>query len=454
MKRIRVIGLILAAVCLLAACGGVDPETEPAVVTEPPMIDIGGTLVAPDVPALDLTAMEFELERLVAAATALKDVISIELGVTELTGEEMAALQAAYPDAEISYSICLFGQTLQEDAAYLDASSMTADQTQRLLEVLPLLPELKEISFVNAEGICGFGIEDIPELDRIRQALPECYLRVSFDLFGQSVTSEDERIEYLQVEIGNEGVETVRAVLPYLQNCSYFLMDGCGVDDEIMAQLRADFPETKIVWRIWLTTPSYTSRRALRTNSYLTDTHRIRTVMVNDRNAYKLGYCTETKYLDVGHVEDLTTCEFLATMPDLEVCILAITGIRDISPLANHEKLEYLELFTTYITDLSPLESCPNIEHLNMSDMKLVRDITPLYSLTNLKRIRMIHNPNIPTDQIKEFQARVPGCQILNEGYRCVGGGWRTIDGKEVERYTLLRQQLEYDIDRDEYGIH
>ena len=150
----------------------------------------------------------------------------------------------------------------------------------------------------------------------------------------------------------------------------YLLMDTCGVDNEVMAQLREDYADqTKVVWRVWLVDEDFNSKLYMRCGSYLTDTHRIRTTYVSDANSHVLNYCNETKYVDVGHVWQLTQCEFLAHMPDLEVCIIAITEITDITPLANHDKLEYLELFTTDISDISPLLTCPNIEHLNLSNM-------------------------------------------------------------------------------------
>ena len=171
---------------------------------------------------------------------------------------------------------------MTKDTTNLNLSAMTPDQTDELLEILPLLPSLERISFVDEEGNCAYGLEDLEQLDKIRIARPELYLQVSFELFGQRVTSEDERIEYYVVEIGNEGAEVVRQVLPYLRSCTYFLMDGCGIDYEILAQMREDFPETKIVWRVWLVEEDYDSKLFLRCGSYLTDTHRIRTTYVND----------------------------------------------------------------------------------------------------------------------------------------------------------------------------
>lgn len=453
--------LLLVVLMLFTACSTAQevPETTttPTVPTEPPMVDVGGTEFAPEVSELKLAATAYDLEQLVSAASSLKQVTYIDLGQTELTCEQMDRLQKAYPKAEIDYTVAFLGQELTRDTQTLDAAAMTPDQTEELLRVISLMPQIQEINFVREDGTCAYAVEDIAQLDKVRAALPEAYLRVSFELFGQTVTSEDERIEYYLVEIGNEGVETVRAVLPYLKSCTYLLMEGCGVDNEVMAQLRDDFPDTKVVWRVWLVEEDYNSKLFLRCGSYLTDTHRIRTTYVNDENSHVLNYCTETKYVDVGHVWQISQCDFLSYMPDLEVCILAITSITDIAPLANHEKLEYLELFTTDVKDLSPLASCPNLAHLNIADMPYVEDISPLYGLTKLERLRMVVSPKIPQEQKDEIEKLLPNCTILKGGDFPTTGKWRWAGpvkgGEKVPRYELLCEQMEYAIDGMEYGI-
>ena len=455
MKKLQILTLLLLCFTLLTACAQeveVPPTTVP---TEPPRADIGGTLVETDVQSLELTVMAYDPDALVEAAPSLERVTYIDLGVTDLPADQIAAISRAFPYAAIDYRVSLFGQALDTDIQYLDAGTMLPEQTDELIAVLPLLPRLEFINFVSEDGTCVYTLEDIPELDKVREALPDAHLKVQFELFGQIVTSGDERIEYNQVPIGNEGIDIIRSVLPYLSSCTYFLMDGCGVDNEVMAKLREDFPETKIVWRVWLVDVDYSDRVAVRAGSLLTDTHRVRTTHVNDRNSHLLNYCIETKYLDVGHVWDLRQCDFLYHMPDLEACILAISGITDITPLANHEKLEYLELFTTDIRDISALASCPNLEHLNIANMPYLNDITPLYGLTKLKRLRMVTSPMIPEAQKEEIAQLLPNCEMLNAGYFPTAGNWRYLfnTGVKTDRYALLCEQMEYSIDAWQYGI-
>jgi hypothetical protein len=257
-KKYLCLTLALLLVCALAACDSATvpeetqaPATEAPVVTEPPMVDIGGMEVAPDVTVLDLSG-GVNLDALLAVADRLTEVTAIELGKLTLTAEELAALQAAFPEAKLSYTLELFGQVLDQDTPSLDLPAMNPGDSEELAAALPLLPNLTEVNFVSEEGVCAYTIEDIPQLDKLRAASPNVHFRVSFELFGQVVTSEDTEIRYVDAEIMNEGLELFYQVLPHLSSCEYLLLDECGVDNERMDQFRDDFPEVKIVWRIWL----------------------------------------------------------------------------------------------------------------------------------------------------------------------------------------------------------
>ena len=88
--------------------------------------------------------------------------------------------------------------------------------------------------------------------------------------------------------------------------------------------------------------------------------------METPASAASLKYCTDVKYLDLGHNEILTDISFVRGMPDLEVAIFAINNISDAGPLADCTKLEYLEINSTNITDLTPLSNLTGLHHLNI----------------------------------------------------------------------------------------
>ena len=332
------------------------------------------------------------------------------------------------------------------DCTRLDAYTLGLS-AEELLAVLPRLPKLREINFVDENGLCAYTAETVSALDPIRAAYPDIHLRLSFSLFGQTVSSESERIEFYRVPIGNEGMAQLRAVAPYLRACRYLLIDGCGVDDAVMAQFREDFPELGVVWRIWFTQEYYSSRLMTLKGSVMSDAERVRIRTVNDSNCEKLGYCTETKYIDLGHNFYLSDFSFLAHMPKLEVCIIAITSLHDLTPLASCPELEYLEIFTTSVTDLSPLAKCTKLKHLNISNLKKVTDLTCLYGL-ELDRLRAVVT-KIPKEQIEEYARLHPNCELLMQGGDPTENGWRYLPtGQQVPRYALLREQMKYDEDR------
>ena len=437
--------LCLLFVLLLAGCGTQQSETAVPTTTVP-TVDIGGTVLTLETDRLDLTELAWEYQALLDAAPQLPAVTVVDLGVTDLTAWELDGLKAAFPQSEIRYSVDVLGKRVSHDTISLDLSTMDAARTDELVAVLPMLPNLQEINFANGEG-CVYDLDNIRQLDKVREAAPQATLRVKFELFGQTVTSEDERIEYYLTPIGNEGAETVRAVLPYLKNCTYFLMDGCDIDYEILAKMREDFPQTKIVWRIWLAGPFYGSERLTLRASMLSDTKLIRTVVVTDRNCHLLNYCTETKYMDLGHNDYISDCSFINYMPDLEVAILGLTEIADISPLANCPKLEYLELFSCKVSDLSPLANCTELRHLNVSNLKGLTDLTPLYGLKNLERFRAVMNPQLSKAQLDELAAQLPNCNMLREGWDPTENGWRWDENRNpLPRYALLKEQMEYDL--------
>lgn len=417
-------------------------------------VSLGGETYSQETAHLELVDGSFTVEELLRTLPYLPELTSVDLPATTLEFQAITQIQEVFPDIAFDYTLKINNQTISPDANSLDLSGLLPEQLDEILNYLPLLPDVKTIELMDSQGHSALGFSDVR---KIMDAAPDAFVNYSFELFGNTLSTTDERVEYINTYIGNEGIDQIREALNIMPNCTYFLMDTCGVDNEVMSQLRDDYQNsTKIVWRVWLVEEDYSSRLYLRCGSYLTDTHRVRTTYVNDTNSHLLNYCTETKYLDVGHVWNLSQCEFISYMPELEVCIIAITAITDITPLANHEKLEYLELFSTDIEDLTPLESCPNIEHLNISNMPLVKDITPLYSLTKLKRLRMVDSPLIPYDQKVEIAEVLPDCAMLNMGHFPTAWFWRYEDpGKtiKVERYALLCEQMEYTIDALEYGI-
>ena len=260
-----------------------------------------------------------------------------------------------------------------------------------------------------------------------------------FELFGQEVEREQERLEFVRVEIGDEGLDEVREALDGMPNCGYLLLDDCGTSDEAAAALREEYEgRVKVVWRVHF--GMY---------SALTDTKIIHAVapeqntVLTDRMCETLRYCTETEYIDLGH-DPLTSIEFCAYMPKLKAAILSYNNISDLSPLENCPDLYLLELFCCApLSDLLPLAKCENLEYLNVS-MTAVKDVSALYELPKLRLLVGARN-EIPPEQIDELARRMPDCRMTFEGSDIHEVGWRKVkEGQWYDWYVELKEIFGY----------
>ena len=216
-------------------------------------------------------------------------------------------------------------------------------------------------------------------------------------------------------------------------------MDSCGLDNETMEKLNQDFPDVKVIWRIWFGT-----RYSVRTDVEMILASRPTVAgMLWDDEAAKLYYCHDVKYLDIGHNGGITDIGFLRGMPKLEVAILAMGSWSDASPLADCPNLEYLEMQTTQCSDLSPLSGLKKLRHLNVAQNIKIADITPLYSLTDLERFWLGCVNQVPKEQVDELRRRAPKCEINTSVWDDpTTDHWRYNDWEFTDRYALLRVQF------------
>ena len=422
----------------------------------------------------------------------LPNVKNVELGVSStgagLTAEDLASLQEARPEAVLHYALDLAGMQVSLSDTELNLTSLPKDQVPNAASVMRSMSGL-QVVHLGAEG-GTFSWDDIAAL---HAAAPGAALDYTFTLLGSSHNLADTELNFSHVKMNDQGA-AVRAVLPYMTNLQTLDMDSCDVSNESMAAIQAEYPNVNVIWRIWFA--GYTVR---------TDVERIlasstsRGGQVTDSEAAKLRYCTKVKYLDLGHNEVLTDISFTRYMPDLEVLIVAINNISDISPLADCPKLEYLEINSTNVTDLTPLSNSMALRHLNIGrtarsetntgsdlDRPRVTDISPLYPLKDLQRlwIGSVTAEGIPDEQIKKMVEIMGVTDFYNEDgtlnefcerFNVTSGDpsqgvWRTTGERPLwvweqwmttgvfndplnERYTLLREQFQYDLGAGAYSL-
>ena len=352
-----------------------------------PDVEVIYTVTFPDGTTADNSAQSLTLgaispddvqltARLAGYLPALEE---LDLSGAGLSPEGAAAIAEALPDVHIIYTCELLGQTVGLETESLDLRGASAAQLVAAADVMKHLPGLRTVQL-------GSELEnplDWETLTALVQGCPQVDFEYGFTLYGKAFTLLDSELDLNHITV-EDGGALAYAAAGCMKNLEVLDMDFCGVSNEEMAVIRDAYPDVNVVWRIWFG-DSYSVR---------TDVEKILASkpsaggLVRDRDAEALKYCTKVKYLDVGHNEILTDISFVSYMPKLEVAVLAMNNIADLSPLASCKKLEYLEIQTNArITDLSPLASCTELEHLNIANCRNFSDITPLFGLNKLKRL-------------------------------------------------------------------
>lgn len=403
---------------------------------------------------LDLTWMEgADLPAVLPVFPYMKNLRSLQLGDVggdRLTMQDMMNIHEAAPHLMLDFLAVVDGEVLDSNASSIDLSRMRHEDAAGLALILSYMENLKTVELgVQAEGEDQIPWEDVALL---KASCPDATFHYSFRLYGRDLDLNAEKLDFRNAEVDDNGA-ALYSVLACMNHCTYLDMDGTDVENEELGKLRDLFPQTKIVWRVWFGT-NYSVR---------TDAERILaskpTVggMIYDPSP--LQYCTEIKYLDLGHNDEMTDLSFTMYMPKLEVLIIAMTGVTDISPLRNCERLEYLELNSTDIADLSPLEGHTALRHLNIGCCPNIHDISPLYGISAMERLWIGNQTPVPAAQVAEMRAAAPRCTVNTTTSDPHGEAWRFTDYDPeipkyywVPRHELLREQMGYNY--QEYSFY
>lgn len=397
-------------------------------------VDLSGRTLTNDTTELTLEADTFDYDALHAAISHLPALTRISLPCTTLSPAQIAALRSDFSNVDIEYTFTLLGQELNEAVTELDLSEMTPSQIPELSDALPMLPHLTTIELMKPDGSSNFSMTDVKQ---VMDACPDVQVLYTFKLFGKTLTTTTQTVEYEQQDIGNSGEEQIRQALAIMPSCSYFKLDDCGIDSEVMASIRSDFPNTKVVWRVFFGK-----------FNCLTDSEMLRlTFGLTDDIIEELKYCNDVKYLDAGHDEELTDISFVSYMPKLEICILSGSPVSDLSAFQDHQNIEFLELcFCSYIKDLTPLANCTNLKYLNVSATS-VKDLTPLDNLP-LERFNCMMTKVNSTEQ-NRFLGIHPSSDCLTRfsGKQPYGYGWRYVDNGVTfwDYYANMRVIFDYE---------
>lgn len=445
----RIIPIVLLLIGLAAAAVGVHfyknvdmtgaPYSEIEAYTQAnPDKNITYTVtIKSDAPDMVITNKETEAfcilsqtDSLIGQAEYLQHLTKLSFTTDIMDADSFHRLREAFPNAELVFHYAaLLGNVYPTDIEVLELPPMTDEQLAHFITEADILPNLTQIILANPEN----QPYTTQTAAMLAAALPDINISMTFDLFGQTVSTDMERIEYFKADIGGDaGLDVIRSVMPIMDKLTYLKLDWCETSDEATAALREELAgQTKVVWRIFFGS-----------NNALTDTLKIWGTGTIDEKYESLKYCNEVKYLDLSR-NRINSCEWARYMPDLEVVVLSNCPLYSIEPLRSCPNITYLEIFTTNVTDLSPLADMKNLQYLNISNLE-IDDISPLYELDNMARINSTMN-RIPQEQIENYYKLQPQCKANFFTYGDpTAFGWRYEDGAIVPRYALLREQFGY----------
>jgi len=235
--------------------------------------------------------------------------------------------------------------------------------------------------------------------------------------------------------------------MPNLQEVD---LSFCDLSDEQLDWLRARMAEqgVKVVWTLRLGRSGY----QVRTDAWVFSTrHSSKDPRLEDADVACLRYATELRALDLGH-NWIFDVSFLEPMTELRVVILADNRFSDLSFLAG-KPLEYLEIFNTKVEDLSFLNGCDTLMDLNIC-LTPVRDLSPLYTLPNLKRVWVGNVTPVSWEEQQIFLAfqrdRLEACNFHTDMPTMYG--WRgDEEGPGHPRYEIIKAMFKegvyYDFD-------
>ena len=393
-------------------------------------VDLGGASAPPDSEALALAEGDYDLDTLMENIPHLPRLTEVTFLETELTMEQVQALREAFPEVEFNYTVSILGLAYDEKTETIDLSEMEGGELEQVLTRLAMLPELSAVELCGADGTTRLTKQ---EAKTLIEALPGVTVHYVFDFYGETLSADTEEVVLKGRNIGDDNVEEVRLALDLLPKCKRFVLESCGLSNEVLAKLREDYRDrTKVVWRV-----------NFAKGSTMTDAEVIRsTYDLTDNNSADLVYCEDVRFMDIGHDELLFSIDFVRGMPNLEVLIASGSPIKDLSPLENCKKLRVLEIANCgLLTDIAPLAGCESLKWLNLSNTK----VDSLAALDELELECLVYvRPKVSQAERDRFAELHPDCLTSYSGYE-YAYPWRyDKDNKKQDWYLEIADAFRY----------
>ena len=329
--------------------------------------------------------------------------------------EELAPVQAAYPHIFFRRLLHLGDFQIDSAAEEMNLSDLvvTAQGVSGLMAKMPCL------TFVDLQ-YCP--LED-SEVLALAEQYPNCRILWQVRLGEQTFRTDVRELDVSGWQLGSP--QELERYLPLFYNLERVVMCGCGLDDETMDELNRKYEDIRFVWSVRIKNVD------IRTDAtWFYPFKYYQNMVVTEEDLYPLRYCTDMVAIDIGHMTQVTTCDWAAFMPNLEYLILGETAITDLTPLSGLKKLKYLEMFTLEVTDYSPLLGCTGLEDLNLG--LTYGDPDVIAQMAWLKNLWWCDANGYASPTRREAVERM--CQTLTDTRIAIyidhptAGGWRQLD--------------------------
>lgn len=381
-------------------------------------VDIGGQTYDGD--CTEISVRDPDPRELMQQLPLFTSLHQVNLTGTLPEAEALLSLCDSFPELDFCWTVTFGERSLPNTTDTLDLSGQEVN-TAELRAALSLLPSLHSVDLRETKLE-----EDV--LKALADDYPDVFFLWNLQIGKFSVPTDSVEIDLTGHPLNSP--QEIEALLPYLPNAKTIILSKCGLEDETLDALNQRHPEVKIVWSVFI------KNRYIRTDTkwfYPFKFHKRMTV--NNQDLYPLRYCTDMEWIDIGHMFEVTDCEWARFMPNLTWLIIGETGISDLSPLSGCKKLKYLELFTIPVTDYTPLLECTAMEYLNLG--RTYGSPEPIAKMTWLKHLWWCeaygkHEITDPArvEPVDNMIAALPNTEIKIKGLQHPTDlGWRKLDG-------------------------
>ena len=115
-----------------------------------------------------------------------------------------------------------------------DVMGVSVDELHNALAAIPVMENIQYVDLGNYRD--GITYDDLAVISR---ACPNAVIALQTEVYGKDFNLADTVLDLNHINV-DDNAASLMALLPYMKNLAGLDMDGCGVPDEIMAQIRDD----------------------------------------------------------------------------------------------------------------------------------------------------------------------------------------------------------------------